>query len=93
MAPERRPADPLEITPDAAQRFLADWSFAHAPVEAIDLGTAMCRQPGGVVITSLARFADLPHWWRLGSHDGRDAAGAAGAHVLAHEVADPSGAG
>jgi hypothetical protein len=35
----RKPADPPEITPDAAQHFLADWSFAHAPVEAIALGT------------------------------------------------------
>jgi hypothetical protein len=39
VVPERRPADPPEITPDAAQHFLADWSFAHAPVEAIALGT------------------------------------------------------
>ncbi len=38
VVPERRPADPPEITPDAAQHFLADWSFAHAPVEAIALG-------------------------------------------------------
>jgi hypothetical protein len=64
VVPERQPADLPEITPDAAQRFLADWPFAHAPVEAIVLGTAMCRQPGGVVITSLAGFADLPHWRR-----------------------------
>jgi hypothetical protein len=65
VVPERRRADPPEITPDAPQRFFADWPFAHAPVEAIALGTAMCRQPGGVVITSLAGFSDLPHWWRL----------------------------
>jgi hypothetical protein len=34
-----------EIPPDAPQRFFADWPFAYAPVEAIALGTAMCRPP------------------------------------------------
>ena len=88
VVPEYRLPDPPKITPDAAQRFLAGWSTAQAPVEAVAQGTATYRQPGGVVITSQAGTAEPPYWWRLGLHDGGDTTGA---YVLAHEVAaDPA---
>ncbi len=84
VVPEYRPADPAKTTPDAAQRFLSDWAFTSAPIEAIAGGTATYRQPGGVVITSQAAPADPPHWWRLALGDAGEALGT---HVLAHEVA------
>jgi hypothetical protein len=90
VVPQYRPAAPSKTSADAAQSFMRDWAFASAPVEPIAGGTATYRQPGGIVITSQAAPADLPHWWRLALGDAGDAVGA---HVLAHEVAADSMAG
>ncbi len=84
VVPEHRLTDVAMINPDTAQQFLQDWQFAQAPIDGFSLGSATYRQPGGVVITNQAANADPPHWWRLALYDAGDAAGA---YVLAHQVA------
>jgi len=87
VMPEYQPADPPMITPDEAQKFLGDWQFTQAPIDGFNLGSATYRQPGGVVVTSQAAIAEMPHWWRIAFHDTGQGVGA---YVLAHEIAaDP----
>jgi hypothetical protein len=87
VVPEYLSKDPARTSPDAAQSFLRDWSFARSPIEPFAGDTATYRQPGGVVITSQAAAADPPHWWWLALGDAGDAVGA---YVLAQEIAaDP----
>jgi hypothetical protein len=87
VVPEYPAIDALHRSPDVAQEFLSKWHESQAPIEMLAQGTATYRQPGGVVITSQAAHRDRPQWWRLALHD---AGQAAGAHVLAHDIArDP----